>query len=209
MQFLLADEQVVARQGLRQILTVAYPGDLFLEAGTAEELLRLVQEQKCDLVLLDLNLPGRSGLDVLTEVKGIIPTLPVLVVSAQPEEQYAVECLGAGASGYMAKDSAPEELVTAVQRILSGRRYVSLRFAERLAKRVGQAMGEALQEQLSNRELEILRMIAKGTSLTEIAGLLHLSAETVSDYRVSILQKMRMKSNEDLARYAREYMLIE
>jgi len=209
MLFLLADDAIAARHELRQILKEVYADGQFLEAGSADELLPMVRDHTSDLLLLDLNLPGPGGLDSLAQVKRLAPELPVLVISMQPEEHYAVQCLGAGASGYMAKDTAPEELVTAVQRILSGGRYVSLRFAESLARRAGQPIVEPLHERLTNRELEVLRLIAAGISVPEISGRLHLSEKTVNAYRARILRKMQMKGASDLARYALEHNLID
>jgi DNA-binding NarL/FixJ family response regulator len=154
-------------------------------------------------------MPGRSGLDVLREVKRNCPRLPVIILSVQPEDQYALRCLRAGAAAYINKDSAPEELAQAAKKILSGGRYVSPRFAEKLVAKLEEPAEKALHELLSDREHEVMRMIASGVSLTEIADRLHISVKTVSSYRARILEKMQMRSNAELTRYAMTNQLID
>src|ERR1017187_10551490 len=208
MFILLADDHVVVRRGLRDILTDAFPGAQFIEAGTGDEVLSAIRTSRCDLLILDINMPGRTGVDVLREVKGLCPGIPVLMLSVQPEDQYAVRCLKAGASGYLNKDSAEAELVRAVRKVISGGRYVSPQLSEKLASNLQKPALKNLHDLLSDRELEVLRMIASGGSLTDIAEALHVSVKTVSTYRSRSLLKMQMQTNADLVRYALEHSLI-
>jgi len=205
---LLADGHAVVRRGLRDILASAFPSAQFIEVGTGDEVLSSIQNRHCPLLVLDVNMPGRSGIDVLREVKHLCPRIPVLMLSVQPEDQYAVRCLKAGASGYVNKDCAEEELVAAVRKVMSGGRYVSARLAEKLACDLQHPPIENPHELLSDREFEVIRMIASGTSLTDIAAVLHVSVKTVSTYRSRSLLKMRMQSNADLVRYVLEHKLI-
>jgi len=161
------------------------------------------------VLVLDINMPGRSGLDVLRDVKRDYPRMPVIILSVQPEDQYAMRCLRAGASAYINKDSAPEELAQAIKRILGGGRYVSPRLAEQLVAQLDEPTAKPLHELLSDREYEVMRMIASGVPLTEIAGRLHVSVKTVSTYRARIMEKMEMKSNAEVTRYAMMHQLIE
>jgi two-component system invasion response regulator UvrY len=208
MLILLADDHVVVRRGLRDILTGAFPGAQFIEAGTGDEVLSAIRTSRCNLLILDINMPGRTGVDVLREVKGLYPGIPVLMLSVQPEDQYAVRCLKAGASGYLNKDSAEEELVRAVRKVISGGRYVSAQLSERLASNLHKPALTNLHDLLSDRELEVLRMIASGGSLTDIAEALHVSVKTVSTYRSRSWLKMQLQTNADLVRYALEHSLI-
>ena len=209
MLILLADDHTIVRRGLRQILADAFPASQFLEAGNAAEVLHLLSGRKCGLLVLDVTMPGRSGMDVLREAKQAYPQLPVVMLSMHPEEQYAVRALRAGASAFLNKDSAPEELVMAVKKVLSGGRYVSARLSEKLVAELGRDVSHAAHEHLSDREHEVLRMIASGVSLTGIADRLHVSVKTISTHRTRILEKMAMESNADLVRYALEHKLIE
>jgi two-component system, NarL family, invasion response regulator UvrY len=208
MLILLADDHAVVRRGLRDLLAEAFPAAQFAEAGTGEEMLALIRKRTCDLLVLDVNMPGPSGIDMLRQVKSIAPQVPVLMLSVQPEDQYAVRCLKAGASGYVSKDSAEEELVKAVQKVLDGGRYVSPRLSERLAREIQKPSAKQPHELLSDRELEVMRLIASGKSLTEIGEALHLSVKTVSTYRSRCLLKMQMQSNAELVRYVVEHKLL-
>jgi DNA-binding NarL/FixJ family response regulator len=158
---------------------------------------------------LDINMPGRSGLDVLRDVKHDYPRLPVIILSMHPEDQYALRCLRAGASAYINKDSAPDELSIAIRKILSGGRYISPRMAERLVSQFDEPTDKLPHESLSDREHEVMRMIASGVSLTEIGDRLHVSVKTVSTYRARIMEKMKMSSNAEMTRYAMVHQLIE
>jgi len=202
MQILIADDHAVVRRGLREILADALPGVRFAEAANGDEVLSLLAKSHFSLILLDINMPRRSGLEVLKDVKVSYPRLPVIILSVQPEDQYAMRCLRAGASAYVNKDSAPEELANAARKVLSGGRYVSANLAEKLVARLSEPGDEPAHEQLSDRENEVMRMIVAGLPLTEIADRLRISVKTVSSYRTRILEKMQMKSNAELTRYA-------
>jgi len=204
----LADDHAVVRHGLKQILTDAFKRATYGEARNAQEALDLVWKQDWDVVVLDITMPGRSGLDVLREIKQSKPRLPVLVLSMHPENQFAVRVLKSGASGYMTKESAPEELVGAVKKVLAGGRYVSNSLAENLAASLS-ASQKAPQEKLSNREFQVLRLIASGKMVTDIARELSLSVKTISTYRSRILDKMGMKNNAQLMHYAIQHRLVE
>jgi DNA-binding NarL/FixJ family response regulator len=209
MHILIADDHAVVRRGLREILADSVEGVTFSEAGNADEALGLLAKRPTNVLVLDINMPGRSGLDVLKDVKRIYPRLPVIVLSVQPEEQYAVRCLRAGAAAYINKDSAPEELAQAARKVLSGGRYVGAGLAEKLVSQLNESEDRPRHELLSDRELEVMLMIATGVSLTEIGDRLHVSAKTVSSYRARVLEKMQMKSNAELTRYAVSQNLSE
>jgi len=208
MKILLADDHAVVRHGLRQILTDAFKRATYGEARNAQEALDLVWKQEWDVVVLDITMPGRSGLEVLREIKQSKPRLPVLVLSMHPENQFAVRVLKCGAAGYMTKESAPEELVGAVKKVLAGGRYVSNALAENLAASLS-ANQKAPQEKLSDREFQVLRLIASGKMVTDIARELSLSVKTISTYRSRILDKMGMKNNAELMHYAIQNRLVE
>jgi two-component system invasion response regulator UvrY len=193
---------------LKQILTDAFKRATYGEARNAQEALDLVWKQPWDVVVLDITMPGRSGLDVLREIKKFKPKLPVLVLSMHPENQFAVRVLKSGASGYMTKESAPDELVGAVKKVLAGGRYVSNALAENLAASLS-VNQKAPQEKLSDREFQVLRLIASGKMITDIAHELSLSVKTISTYRSRILEKMGMKNNAELMHYAIQHRLVE
>jgi DNA-binding NarL/FixJ family response regulator len=209
MHILITDDHAVVRRGLREILADSLQGATFSEAGNADEALRWLARRPTDIVVLDINMPGRSGLDVLRDVKRMYPRLPVIVLSVQPEDQYAVRCLRAGASAYINKDSAPEELAIAARKVLGGGRYVGAGLAEKLVSRFDEPVEGVRHEVLSDRELEVMLMIASGVSLTEIGNRLHVSAKTVSSYRARLMVKMQMRSNAEITRYAIAHGLIQ
>ena len=209
MHILIADDHAVVRRGLREILADALPTATFSEARNGDEALRLLANSQTGLVVLDVNMPGRSGLDVLRDLKVAYPRLPVIVMSVQPEDQYALRCLKAGASAYLNKDSAPDELAIVAKKVLAGGRYISPRLADTMLSALEKPGDKPLHETLSDREHEVMRMIASGIAQTEIAERLHVSVKTVSSYRARILEKMRMKSNADLIRYALNHGMIE
>ncbi len=209
MHILIADDHAVVRRGLKDILAEAMPGAHFFEAANGDEVASRLAVSNISLLVLDINMPGRSGLEILRDVKSNHPRLPVIILSVQPEEQYAMRCLRAGASAYINKDSVPEELVEATRKILAGGRYVSTRFADKLVARFDDPTDKPLHELLSDREHEVMKMIASGISLTEIAGRLYVSVKTVSTYRTRIMDKMNMKSNAELTRYAMTSHLID
>ena len=209
MRILIADDHAVIRRGLKQILLDEYPSADIEEAGDAEAAIKKSITGNWDVVISDLSMPGRSGLDLVQHVKQNFPKLPVLILSIHPEEQYAIRALKAGASGYLNKEAAPEELVMAVQRVLQGRKYISPSIAEKMADELDkEKTNKASHEFLSDRELDVFKLIAGGTSVTDISEKLSLSITTVSTYRARIMNKMNMKSNADLTRYALENNLI-
>ena len=204
---LIADDHAILRRGLREILVreledSGFGEAVFGEAKDAQEVLAQAQSDDWDLVILDITMPGRSGLDVLRDLKALRPKLPVLILSMHSEAQYGRRILRAGASGFMNKESAPEELVKAVQKLLGGGRYVSPALAERLALDLNDEVRRDVQETLSHREFEVLRMIALGKTISQIAEELHLSVSTVSTHRARILEKMEMTTTAELMRYA-------
>jgi DNA-binding NarL/FixJ family response regulator len=209
MRILIADDHAVIRRGLKQILLDEYPTAVIEEASDAEAAIKKSITSNWDVIISDLSMPGRSGLDLVQHIKQNFPKLPVLILSIHPEEQYAIRALKAGAAGYLNKEAAPEELVMAVQRVLQGRKYISASIAEKMADELDkEKTNKALHELLSDRELDVFKLIAGGTSVTDISEKLSLSITTVSTYRARILNKMNMKSNADLTRYALENNLI-
>jgi len=206
---LIADDHAILRRGLKEILVRELTGTFFGEAKDTQEVLARTQSDDWDLLILDISMPGRSGLDVLRDVRARRPKLPVLVLSMHPEDQYGKRVLRAGASGFMNKESAPEELIKAVQKILAGGRYVSPGLAEKLASDLSDEVQRDVQEALSQREFEVLRMIALGKTIGQIAEELHLSVSTVSTYRTRILEKMEMKTTAELMQYALRNRVVD
>jgi two-component system invasion response regulator UvrY len=201
------DDHPVVRRGLKQIVAAEQDMQVVGEAENAREALRVIREIACDAVVLDITLPDASGLDVLSRLKSERPTLPVLIMSIHDEEPYALRVLKAGASGYLMKNSIPEELIKAIRKITSGGKYISPSIAERLASEFA-SPGQSPHEKLSDREFQIMCLIASGKSLKEIGEALCISGKTVSSYRARILEKMGMSTNADLTRYALEHHLV-
>jgi DNA-binding NarL/FixJ family response regulator len=206
---LFADDHEIVRCGLRDILTTRLGNVAVSEAKDAGEAINLLIKQDWDLVLLDINMPGRSGLEVLEESKRLQPKTPVLVLTSYPEEQFALRAFKLGAAGYITKQSVSDELITAVQRVLAGGKYVTASLAERLASCVGETREQAPHEALSNRELQVLRLIAVGKSMKVVADELALSEKTVATYRTRISEKTGLKTNVEIARYALKQGLVE
>lgn len=206
---LIADDHAVVRQGLKQILGDTPEMVVAGEATTGQEVLDKVRAETWDVVVLDISMPDRSGLDVLKQLRSERPKLPVLVLSMHSEDQYAVRVLKAGASGYLTKDSAPDELVKAIRKVVGGGTYVSSFLAEKLAFEIGTDSSRLPHETLSDREFQVLRLIAAGESVTEIAAELYLSVKTVSTYRARLLQKMNLTTNAELMHYAMQNHLID
>jgi two-component system invasion response regulator UvrY len=204
---LIADDHEVVRKGLIQILTKSVPGISVDEAVSGQEALARVQKTNYALVLLDISMPGRGGLEVLKEIRSRHPGVPVLILSMHPEEEYAVRALRSGASGYVTKDSASEELVAAVRKVLAGGRYVSASLAENLARDLESSSDRLPHEALSDREYQVMRMIASGKTVKETAEELSLSVKTISTYRARVLEKMQLRNNAEIARYAIENRL--
>ena len=208
-QILIADDHPIVREGLKQILEETPDMLVADEAGNAQEVLDKVWKNDYDVLLLDISMPGRSGLDIIKELKSAKPNLRVLVLSVHPEEQYAVRVLKAGASGYLTKESDPDELIAAIRKVSQGRKYVSASLAEKLAFELGMDTERPPHETLSDREYQVLCMIASGKPVKEIAKELSLSVKTVSTYRSRILEKMNMKNNAELTRYAIKHELVD
>ena len=208
-RILIADDHAVVRRGLKQILEEAVTGLVSGESANAEETVAAVREHDWDLVILDMSMPGTSGLTTLRDLKQLRPRLPILFLSIHPEEQYAARVLRAGAAGYLTKDSAPGQLVDAVRKVLGGGKYVSPALAERLAQHLAVDAKNSLLETLSNREIEVLRKLGEGKTVTSIAAELGLSVKTVSTYRSRIMVKLGANSTAELIRYALDQRLIE
>lgn len=209
LRVVIADDHPVVLKGLKEILSEGIDEVIVDGTSTGYELINHVQKNQYDLVLLDISLPDINGLEVLKEIKKIRPKLPVLIISMYPEEQYAVRAVRAGARGYLTKRSAPDELVLAVRKILSGKRYVSSAFAEKMMFDFESNAERPPHEQLSDRELQVLCMIGAGKALNQIAEDLHLSANTVRTYRTRILDKMGMNGTSELIHYAVTHRLAE
>ena len=205
---LFVEDHAIVREGLKQILTDTTDIVVADETGDGEEALSKVRERDFDIVVLDISMPGRSGLEILKELKTIRPALPVLILSMYPEELYAVRAFKGGAAGYLSKESAPTELITAIRKVSSGGKYVSPALAENLVINLGDDNGKPLHDKLSEREYQILCMIASGKTGKEIAFELKLSAKTVSTYRARVLEKMGMHSNAELTHYALQNGLV-
>jgi two-component system invasion response regulator UvrY len=209
MRILIADDHAMFRRGLRETLAEAFSRVIFGEAKTAAETLEFVRRHHWDVVILDISMPGKSGLDILDDVKRLRPRSPVLLLTMHPEQQYARRALKAGAAGYLTKDSVPDELKIAIKKIVAGGRYVSATLAEKLAVDLRKDADLPLHELLSDREFQVLRMLASGKTVKEMAEELSLSVKTVSTYRGRILEKTGMKTNADLIRYALEAQLVD
>lgn len=209
MKILLTDDHAVVRQGLKLILADHFPRAVFGEARNAQEALDRVLKEKWDVAVLDVTMPGRSGLEVLKEMKHLRPKMPVLILSMHPEDQFAVRMLKAGAAGYLTKESAGNELVGAIEKVVAGGRYISPSLAERMASYLDMDMHKAPHERLSDREFLILRMIASGKTVSQIARELSLSVKTISTYRARVLEKMDMRNNAELTHYAVQKGLVE
>jgi DNA-binding NarL/FixJ family response regulator len=208
MNILVADDHAVVRQGLKQILKEAFSRAVFGEASDSAQVLERVWKEPWDIVILDLTMPGRSGLEVLKEIKQAHPALPVLMLSMHPEDQFAVRLLKAGAAGYMTKESAPDALVGAVRKAIGGGRYISSTLADKLASFLVNDVEVAPHETLSDREFLILRLIANGKPVSVIARELSLSVKTVSTYRSRLLEKMNLSNNTELVHYAFQHHLV-
>jgi len=208
-KILIADDHPIVRKGLKNIIKETSDMTVADEASNGQEVIKKALKKDFDIVVLDISMPGRSGLDILKELKIHKPKLSVLVLSVHPEEHYAVRALKAGASGYLTKESAPEELIKAIYRISLGKKYISSSLAEKLALDLDINSERPPHEALSDREFEVMCLIASGKTIKEIASELFLSIKTISTYRSRILEKMRMKSNAELTHYAIKHRLVE
>lgn len=208
-RILIADDHEIVRRGLRQILTDEFPKLQVGDASDARSAVEAVRKQAWDAVLLDINMPGRSGLEVLEELKRLRPAMPVVVLTAFPEEDYAVRAFKLGASGYVTKESASDELLAALRKALTGGRYVTASLAEKLAASIAGDAPATPHETLSNRELQVLRLIARGRTIKEVAAELALSEKTIGTYRARLSEKMGLSTNVELARYALQHKLVD
>lgn len=208
LNILIADDHAVVRRGLKQILLEEYPSARIVEAADAETLVAQVINDKWDIVICDMNMPGRSGLDALSQLKQVAPHVPVLIMSMYPEDQYALRVLKAGAAGYLGKDSIHDEIIRAVQTVLLGKKFITPSVAEKLANAYRDDTGQQPHELLSDREFDVFKLLAAGKSVSEIASQLSLSSTTVSTYRARIIEKMNLRSNAALTRYAIEKKII-
>jgi len=206
---LIADDHTIVRKGLKQILSEGMKNVEFSESSNASETLSRVTSKKINILILDLSMPGRSGLDLLKDVKAQAPKLPILVLSMYPEDQYALRVIKAGAMGYMTKDSAPELLVNAVTKILNGGKYISAALSDQLLTLIQEPKKGEAHEQLSDREFQVLQLIASGKTVSEVANVLSLSVKTVSTYRTRILEKLHFATNADLTRYAMQHKIVQ
>ncbi len=206
---LIADDHELVRRGTRDIIQSAFGEVKLGEAGNTREAIALLMASTWDLVLLDINMPGRSGLEVLEEVKRLRPETPVLILSAYPEEEFAVRSLKLGAAGYVTKSSAADELLTAIKKVLAGGKYVTASLAERLATMIGRPSDQDPHEMLSGRELQVLRLVATGWTLKEIAAEMGLSEKTIATYRARISDKLALSTNVELTRYACQHHLVD
>ena len=207
-RILIADDHAIVRRGLKQIVSEQADMIVASEAENAREVLDLVRTQEWDVVVLDINMPGRNGLEVLKELKRENPKLPVLILSIHPEEQYGVRVLKAGAAGYLTKDSAPDELVLAIRKVHRGGKYISASLAETLVYELVAQTDRPRHETLSDREYQVMTMIASGKTVGEIGEELSLSVKTISTYRSRVLGKMNMRTNAELTQYAIQNQLL-
>lgn len=209
MKIIIADDHAIVREGLKQILSDSLHITSIDDVSDGIELLNKIQKNDYDIIILDISMPGKSGIETLRDIKSIKPNIPVLMLSIHPEEQYAIRVLKAGASGFISKDSAPDELIAAVEKIIGGHKYITPTLAEKLASEISPAKDKPAHEYLSNREFEVFKMIAAGNTITEIANSFNLSVKTISTYRARIYEKMNLSSRAELTQYAIQNKLIE
>jgi len=207
-RILVADDHAIVRRGLRQIVADESDMKVVGEAQTTQEILDLARQEEWDVIVLNISMPGRGGFEALKALKQTHSKRPVLVLSMYPEDQFAVRAFRAGAAGYMTKESAPEELVQAIRKVVRGGNYVSPSLAEKLAAELGEDAERPPHEALSEREYHVLCLLASGKTVTQIAAEMSLSVKTISTYRVRLLEKMRMKTNAEVTRYAIEHRLV-
>lgn len=208
-EILIADDHPIVREGFKQVISETDDMIVADEASNGQEVMALVKKRDYDLILLDISMPGRSGLEVLKDLKSEYQKLPVLILSIYPEEQYAVRAFRAGASGYLTKASAPNELISAIRKIVHGGRYVSESLAEKLTYYLDRDTTKPLHDSLSDREYQVLLLLGSGKTVKEIAEMLFLSVKTISTYRTHILEKMKMKNNAEITLYVVKNKLIE
>jgi len=205
----IADDHALIREGIKNLLSPLSDIKLVGETANPYEIIEQIKINKCDVLILDLSMPGKNGLDVLKEIKSIFPETKILIMTMMPEDQFAKRTLKAGASGYLTKESAPDELITAIRRIASGRKYVSQSLAEKLAQDLDDTAEKPIQDLLSDREFQVMKMMAAGKSQTDIAIELSISVSTVNTYRSRILEKLNLKTNAELIHFAYQNNLIK
>lgn len=198
----IADDHTIVREGIKQILMQFSDMGVVGEAENGPQLLKSLRKVPCDIVLLDISMPGRNGIEYLKDLKNLKPELPVLVLSMHPEKHYALRALKAGAAGYLTKKSATRELITAIRKVIEGGKYISTSMAEKIAMALDDSSDQPLYKNLSDREFQVLHMIASGKTITEIAQELNLSVQSISTYRSRILSKLDMRTNADIIYYA-------
>ncbi len=208
MKILIADDHSVVRKGLRLILAEAYPNAVIQEVDDAVDLLKKASKETWTVIISDISMPGRSGVETIKELKELVPKTPVLILSVHAAEEYAVRTIKAGASGYLTKDSAPDELVKAVETVVGGRRYITADIAELLADSYNENLDKDIHQHLSDREFEVFKLLSAGKSISDMANTLSLSVNTISTYRARILEKMHMHNNTELIKYAIEHKLV-
>lgn len=208
MRVLIADDHAILRKGLIEILSESFPALEYFEASNGLEAIQLSRKENFDLILLDISMPGRNGLDTLKQIRTDGNNAKILILSVQPEDQYAIRVLKAGASGFLNKDSAPEELLNAVRIVMNGKKYISESIAEKLAQSLSSPFDKPLYEYLSDRELQVLQLIASGKTVSSIATELSLTVNTISTYRARILEKLQLNNNAELTRYALDNNLV-
>ena len=206
---ILIDDHEVVRKGLRQIIIDEFPQADIMEAGSAEEAIKIIRKEKFDMVISDISMSGRSGIDLVKQLHDELPALPVLILSMHNENQYAMRVMKAGASGYLTKDSASLELIKAIKIIISGRKYISPAVAQLLAQSFSVNHAQSIHDALSDREFEVLKLIGTGKSVSEIGDELSLGVTTISTYRSRILDKMKLQTNADIIRYVIENNLLK
>jgi two-component system, NarL family, invasion response regulator UvrY len=209
MRILVADDHAIMRDGLINSLSRSFPDADFGEAGTSPDILSMIRDEKWDLVILDINIPGRNGLEVLKDIKEQIPDLPVIILSMYPEDQFAIRTIKAGASAYLTKDTSVPELVKAIKTILEKKQYITSSVASLLTSEVRSNLSKPLHETLSDREFQVFKLISSGKTISIIAEELSLSVKTISVYRANILQKMNLKNNAEITNYAFRNNLAE
>ena len=207
-RIIIADDHAIVRKGMKQLLLEQYPFAVIGEVNDVEALIVEVIKQEWDVIICDMNMPGRSGLDALQQIREIAPKLPVLIMSMYPEDQYALRVLKAGASGYLKKETIHDDLIKAIETVRMGKKFITPSIAEKLADSLGISSGHATHEALSDREFDVFKLLASGRSISDIAIQLSLSNTTVSTYRSRIMEKMSLRSNAEFARYALENNLI-